>query len=86
MSKFSSSSVAKKTLLFAAVVGATGALAGSVALAQSGVGFGTQTDVNAYSKEQCKDGGWQTLGDFKNQGDCVSYFAKGGDTSATTEE
>jgi hypothetical protein len=27
------------------------------------------------SKDQCKDGGWQTFNDpaFKNQGDCVSY-------------
>ena len=32
---------------------------------------------------ECKDGGWQTMIDnvgnsFKNQGDCVSYFATGG--------
>jgi hypothetical protein len=29
----------------------------------------------------CKDGGWKTLvapGEFRNQGDCVSYFASGG--------
>ena len=27
------------------------------------------------SKDQCKNGGWQTFNDpsFKNQGDCVSY-------------
>jgi hypothetical protein len=36
----------------------------------------------SYSKEDCKSGGWQTLrrsdgSDFKNQGDCVSYFASG---------
>jgi hypothetical protein len=35
------------------------------------------------SKEDCKKGGWQNLTDaegnpFKNQGDCVSYFATGG--------
>ena len=35
------------------------------------------------SKDQCKNGGWQNLTDsighaFKNQGDCVSYFATGG--------
>lgn len=34
------------------------------------------------SKESCKDGGWQEFtsspGPFKNQGDCVSYFASGG--------
>ncbi len=27
----------------------------------------------------CKDGGWQRFGNqFKNQGDCVSFFATGG--------
>lgn len=25
----------------------------------------------------CKNGGWQTAGDFKNQGDCVSYIVTG---------
>ena len=34
------------------------------------------------SKESCKDGGWRQFtsspGPFKNQGDCVSYFATGG--------
>jgi hypothetical protein len=29
------------------------------------------------SKEQCKNGGWQSFG-FKNQGDCVSFVATGG--------
>jgi hypothetical protein len=31
-------------------------------------------------KDQCKDGGWKTFTSpvFKNQGDCVSYFATGG--------
>jgi hypothetical protein len=27
---------------------------------------------------QCKNGGWQTYGIFKNQGDCVSFVATGG--------
>ena len=35
------------------------------------------------TKSNCKDGGWQAMIDsagnhFKNQGDCVSYFATGG--------
>ena len=35
------------------------------------------------TKDDCKNGGWQTMIDgagnhFKNQGDCVSYFATGG--------
>jgi hypothetical protein len=36
--------------------------------------------VNAGTKDGCKDGGWQNYisfpGPFKNQGQCVSYFAK----------
>lgn len=38
------------------------------------------------SAQSCKDGGWQQFasspGPFKNQGDCVSYFATGGTNSA----
>jgi hypothetical protein len=30
------------------------------------------------SADQCKKGGWQVFGIFKNQGDCVSYVATGG--------
>jgi hypothetical protein len=30
------------------------------------------------SKDQCKAGGWQTFGVFKNQGDCVSFVATKG--------
>lgn len=30
------------------------------------------------SADQCKNGGWQVFGIFKNQGDCVSYVASGG--------
>jgi hypothetical protein len=30
------------------------------------------------SKDQCENGGWQTYGGFKNQGDCVSFVASGG--------
>jgi hypothetical protein len=30
------------------------------------------------SAEQCKDGGWQSYGVFKNQGDCVSFVETGG--------
>jgi hypothetical protein len=29
-------------------------------------------------KDQCKKGGWQNFGVFKNQGDCVSFVATGG--------
>jgi hypothetical protein len=30
------------------------------------------------TKDQCKNGGWQSYGVFKNQGDCVSFVATGG--------
>ncbi len=30
------------------------------------------------TKDECKDGGWQTFDVFKNQGDCVSFVATGG--------
>ncbi len=30
------------------------------------------------SKDECKKGGWQAFGVFKNQGDCVSWVATGG--------
>jgi hypothetical protein len=35
---------------------------------------GTTYGFAASSKDDCKTGGWQTLG-YKNQGDCVSSFA-----------
>jgi hypothetical protein len=33
-------------------------------------------------KTQCKNGGWQNYGVFKNQGDCVSFVATGGKNPA----
>jgi len=30
------------------------------------------------SADQCKKGGWQVFGIFKNEGDCVSFVATGG--------
>ena len=43
----------------------------------------TETAVTASTKTDCMNEGWQTMRDgqgngFKNQGDCVSYFATGG--------
>jgi hypothetical protein len=41
---------------------------------------GTTFTYEPSSKDDCKDGGWQSFtfapGPFKNQGQCVSYFAK----------
>jgi hypothetical protein len=34
--------------------------------------------VSALDGERCKKGGWVDFGVFKNQGDCVSYFATDG--------
>jgi len=31
------------------------------------------------SSDQCKNGGWQTFGVFKNQGDCISFVATTGE-------
>lgn len=33
------------------------------------------------TKEQCKNGGWRNAGQFKNQGDCISFVATGGKNS-----
>jgi hypothetical protein len=30
------------------------------------------------TRDECKNGGWQTFGVFKNQGDCVSFVASNG--------
>lgn len=35
------------------------------------------------TEEQCKNGGWQQYGVFKNQGECVSYVATHGKNSPT---
>lgn len=38
------------------------------------IAYNAESEVSGYSKEQCKDGGWVDLG-FRNQGQCVSFFA-----------
>lgn len=47
----------------------------------------TFEEVVASDKDKCKDGGWEGFtsspGPFKNQGDCVSYFATGGKNKAS---
>ena len=50
--------------------------------------FGSETPLLSFSEnfgstgavqQQCRDGGWKSFGTlFKNQGDCVSFFATGG--------
>jgi hypothetical protein len=43
------------------------------------------TDAEPFpaSKDQCKNGGWQTYDVFKNQGDCVSWVATHGNNPPT---
>jgi len=49
--------------------------------------FSFEEDVVPGDKEKCKKGGWMDFtsspGPFKNQGDCVSYFATGGRNKAS---
>ena len=64
----------KRTLL----IGLTLVVAMGIAVPLAVAGGGNSDAANA-----CKQGGWQNLvrqdgTDFKNQGDCVSYAAKGG--------
>jgi hypothetical protein len=35
-------------------------------------------DIQVAGGDSCKQGGWRAFGVFKNQGDCVSFFATGG--------
>jgi hypothetical protein len=54
---------------------------GSVSAASGGNSLGALAFRNRClptSKEQCKNGGWQNYGVFKNQGDCVSFVTTGG--------
>ena len=41
----------------------------------------TVTDAHAFptSKDECKNDGWRNFPGFRNQGDCVSFVATGGD-------
>lgn len=60
---------ANTTLTFASTTpGFYGAALDNVAITQTLPG----------TKEECKNGGWQTFGVFKNQGDCVSFVATQG--------
>jgi hypothetical protein len=43
----------------------------------------TLTPALPTTKAECKNGGWQAFGVFKNQGDCVSFVATGGKNQPT---
>jgi hypothetical protein len=66
-------------------------IGGALATSDNGFLFGFSGDGNSGTqelvvtcgalptqKDQCKNGGWNTYGVFKNQGDCVSFVATGG--------
>jgi hypothetical protein len=38
----------------------------------------TRAQILPTTKDDCKGGGWENFGVFKNQGDCVSYVATNG--------
>jgi len=35
--------------------------------------------VTVSNQDDCKNDGWERFGIYKNQGDCVSYVATGGE-------
>ena len=39
----------------------------------------TRTQIFPATKDECKTGGWERFGIYKNQGDCVSYVATQGE-------
>ena len=64
-----------------AVVASVGGIA-TVSAAHSD--HGQAQPLTGYNKDQCKNGGWRNFKNpdgspmFKNQGDCVAFFASGG--------
>ena len=70
----------RKVAIILGVMALTAVFAGSYASAKNA----STTKANAgYSKDQCKEGGFQALG-FKNQGQCVSFFASGGKSKSAS--
>ena len=72
----STASRVKFALATVVVVGAVGTVSVAAA-AQSNV-TPEGPSLTQYSKDQCTGDGWKQFGFFKNEGDCVSYFATGG--------
>ena len=42
----------------------------------------TRAQIFPTTKDECKNGGWESFGIYKNQGDCVSYVATNGNNLA----
>jgi hypothetical protein len=72
----------RKSLGLALAAAGLIAAAGTIAVAQADKPG--PSPLPGYTKDQCKKGGWQNFQNpdgspmFKNQGDCVSFFATGG--------
>jgi len=70
-------SVISKAVLALGALVATLAIVGTVNAAKP-----QPVQDKQYMMDQCKNGGWKNFpsppGPFKNQGQCVSYFASGG--------
>jgi len=77
-----SSRTVRFALAIAGIVAAVGAV--TVAQAASPKHASSTVTLTGYTKSQCKQGGWKDFKNsdnslmFKNQGDCVSFFATGG--------
>jgi hypothetical protein len=76
----------KLTTAYTATINGTGRDQGAATVNISGlVGIGSPIFSESFGstgvvQEQCKLGGWKSFGTmFKNQGDCVSFFATGGE-------
>jgi hypothetical protein len=73
------------TTVYSAAINGTGGGRGAATVNISGlVGLGSPIFSESFGstggvQKQCKHGGWKSFGTlFKNQGDCVSFFATGG--------
>jgi hypothetical protein len=77
MQSITSNPAVQKISVFAVVLTATALMAGAMVSAQTGNKSVSNELASSYSKDSCKEDGWKGLGmDFKNQGQCVSYFAQ----------
>ena len=73
---------------YRATIPGVGQDTGTATVSIDDFGFGQVPQLFSFSEDfgstgavqkQCKDGGWKSFGTlFKNQGDCVSFFATGG--------
>jgi hypothetical protein len=55
-----------------------GSVGSTVSLPAAFPSFDLNLSANLVTKAECKKGGWETFGVFKNQGDCVSFVATKG--------